>query len=116
MILGLRGHTRQVFNRRDFEEMDRLAQQSPAVAKVCYPFSRKHRRYWAVNRREFITLAGGAATWPLVARAQIQPKMLRVGFVGVQPRESPVYGNFLKRMAELGYQEGRNFAFEYIQT
>jgi ABC-type uncharacterized transport system substrate-binding protein len=69
-----------------------------------------------VKRREFITLAGGAATWPLVARAQIQPKMLRVGFVGVQPRESPVYGNFLKRMAELGYQEGRNFAFEYIQT
>jgi ABC-type uncharacterized transport system substrate-binding protein len=69
-----------------------------------------------VKRREFITLAGGVATWPLVARAQIQPKMLRVGFVGVQPRESPVYGNFLKRMAELGYQEGRNFAFEYIQT
>jgi putative ABC transport system substrate-binding protein len=69
-----------------------------------------------MRRREFITLLGGAATWPLVARAQIQPKMLRVGFVGVQPRESPVYGNFLKRMAELGYQEGRNFAFEYIQT
>jgi putative tryptophan/tyrosine transport system substrate-binding protein len=69
-----------------------------------------------MRRRGFIALAGGAATWPLVARAQIQPKMLRVGFVGVQPRESPVYGNFLKRMAELGYQEGRNFAFEYIQT
>jgi putative ABC transport system substrate-binding protein len=69
-----------------------------------------------MRRREFITLLGGAATWPLVARAQIQPKMLRVGFVGVQPRESPVYGNFLNRMAELGYQEGRNFAFEYIQT
>src|SRR6516164_9105714 len=43
-------------------------------------------------------------------------EMLRVGFAGIQPRESPLYTNFLKRMAELGYQEGGNFAFEYIQT
>ena len=69
-----------------------------------------------MRRREFITLLGGAAAWPLTARAQQQPKMLRVGFVGIQPRESPPYTNFLKRMAELGYQEGRNFAFDYIQT
>ena len=69
-----------------------------------------------MKRREFITLLGGAATWPLTARAQQQSKMLRVGFVGIEPRESPLYTNFLKRMAELGYQEGRNFAFEYIQT
>src|SRR5262252_3148532 len=69
-----------------------------------------------MKRREFITLLGGAAAWPLVVRAQLQPKMLRVGFVGMQPRESPLYANFLKRMAELGYQEGRNFTFDYIQT
>src|SRR3989449_4520743 len=70
-----------------------------------------------MKRREFLTLIGGAAAaWPLAARAQLQPKMLRVGFVGMQPRESPLYANFLKRMAELGYQEGRNFTFDYIQT
>jgi len=46
---------------------------------------------------------GAAAAWPLAAWAQQQPKMLRVGFVGMQPRESPLYSNFLKRMAELGY-------------
>ena len=69
-----------------------------------------------MRRRAFITLLGGAAGWPLAARAQQQPKMLRVGFVGMQPRESPLYANFLKRMAELGYQEGRNFTFDYIQT
>jgi putative ABC transport system substrate-binding protein len=61
-------------------------------------------------------MLGSAAAWPLVARAQQQPKMLRVGFVGMQPRETPHYTNFLRRMAELGYQEGRNFTFDYIQT
>jgi putative tryptophan/tyrosine transport system substrate-binding protein len=69
-----------------------------------------------IERRKFLATLGGAAAWPLALRAQQQPKMLRVGFVGIQPRESPFYTNFLKRMAELGYQEGRNFAFEYIQT
>jgi putative ABC transport system substrate-binding protein len=69
-----------------------------------------------MKRREFITLIAGAAAWPLAARAQSQPKMLRVGFVGMQPREAPHYTNFLRRMAELGYQEGRNFTFDYIQA
>src|SRR6516164_4348357 len=70
-----------------------------------------------IRRRDFITLLGGAAAaWPLAVRAQLQPKMLRVGFVGIQTRESPFYANFLKHMAELGYQEGRNFTFDYIQT
>src|SRR5260221_10185241 len=68
------------------------------------------------TRRYFVSCLGGAAAWPLAARAQQQPKMLRVGFVGIQPREAPVYTNFLKRMAQLGYQEGRNFTFDYIQT
>src|SRR6201998_3909454 len=74
-----------------------------------------------VRRREVLTLLGGAAAacplvWPRAVCAQLQPKMLRVGFVGMQPRESPLYANFLKRMAELGYQEGRSFTFDYIQT
>src|SRR5260370_21985579 len=68
-----------------------------------------------MRRREFILALGGAAVWPLAGRAQ-QLTMLRVGFVGVQPRESALYNNFRRRMAELGYQEGRNFTFDYIQT
>ena len=71
------------------------------------------------TRRGFITLlSGGAAlgTWPLALRAQPQAKMLRVGFVGIQPRESAIYTAFMERMAELGYEEGRNFTFEYIQA
>jgi putative ABC transport system substrate-binding protein len=70
-----------------------------------------------IGRRYCITLLGGAvAAWPLATRAQQQPKMLRLGFVGIQARDAPLYTTFLKRMAELGYQEGRNFAFDYIQT
>ena len=67
------------------------------------------------RRREFILALGGAALWPLAGRAQ-HSTMLRVGFVGVQPREAALYNNFRRRMAELGYQEGRNFTFDYIQT
>src|SRR5213080_4399179 len=74
-----------------------------------------------MTRRQFLRLLGGAPAalsllWPGAVCAQLQPKMLRVGFVGMQPRESPLYANFLKRMAELGYQEGRTFTFDYIQT
>jgi hypothetical protein len=62
----------------------------------------------SLKRRQFITLLGGAATWPITAPGQQPQQMRRVGFVGMQPREAPHYTNFLRRMAELGYQEGRN--------
>ena len=68
------------------------------------------------RRREFITLLGGTATaWPLAARAQTAGT-LRVGMVGVQPISAPTYQAFLHRMAELGYQDGNNFDFQFIQA
>jgi len=48
--------------------------------------------------------------------AQAQPKMLRVGLVVINPRTAPYVAAFEKRMAELGYQEGKNFAFEFLQA
>src|SRR6516162_1312596 len=69
-----------------------------------------------IRRREFIvTLGGAVATCPLVARAQQTVRVLRVGFVGGQPRDAAIYVAFQKRMAELGYRD-RYFTFEYIQT
>jgi putative ABC transport system substrate-binding protein len=71
-----------------------------------------------MRRREFIKVLGAAAAtvaWPLIADAQ-QRRMLRVGYSGIMPRAAPHYAAFEKRMAELGYQEGRNFTFEYVQA
>src|SRR5215471_16581187 len=69
-----------------------------------------------IGRRKFLaTLGGAAAALPCAARAQ-QPKMLRVGYSGILPRGAPHYAAFERRMAELGYEPGRNFTFEYIQA
>jgi putative ABC transport system substrate-binding protein len=69
-----------------------------------------------LKRREFLTLLGGAAAaWPLAARAQQAAGTLRLGTVSVNPRSAPFYVVFEQRLAELGYQEGKNFAFEFVQ-
>jgi putative ABC transport system substrate-binding protein len=68
-----------------------------------------------MRRREFIAYIGGAAIWPLAARAQ-QTAVLRVGVVSGQPRSGPIYAAFERRMAELSYETGKNFAFEFMQV
>jgi putative tryptophan/tyrosine transport system substrate-binding protein len=69
------------------------------------------------NRRDFITLLGGAAVaWPLAARAQQSEKMVRVGALSAQPRAAPIWLAFERRMAELGYKRGTNFALEFVQV
>jgi putative tryptophan/tyrosine transport system substrate-binding protein len=69
-----------------------------------------------IRRREFIAAFGGAAAWPLVARAQHTNKTVpKVGFLGLKPASS-----FASRIEalwmglhELGYVEGKNLIFEY---
>jgi ABC-type uncharacterized transport system substrate-binding protein len=69
-----------------------------------------------MRRREFITLIGGAAASPLAARAQQAGKMLRVGTASTQPKSSFVWKSFEQRMNELGYEEGKNYTFEYVNV
>jgi ABC-type uncharacterized transport system substrate-binding protein len=66
-----------------------------------------------VLRRDVIALIGAAAAvaWPLAARAQ-EPKRWRIGNVLVGTREavSPLAGGLEQRLADLGYQNGRNIS------
>jgi putative ABC transport system substrate-binding protein len=67
-----------------------------------------------VKRRDFIALLGGAAAWPLVARAQ-RPAMPVVGFLGYG-RLGPianVLATFRGQLAEAGFAEGRNVTIDY---
>jgi len=70
-----------------------------------------------MKRREFITLAGGAAaTWPLSARAQQPPaRVYRVGYLVITSREHQLHlsNAFEEGLRSLGYRVGENVVIEY---
>jgi putative ABC transport system substrate-binding protein len=68
-----------------------------------------------VKRREFITLFGGAAAWPIAARAQQLAMQPTVGFLGTgtPSAQGKWTAAFVQRLRELGWIEGRTVAIEY---
>ena len=67
------------------------------------------------RRREFITLLGGVATWPLAARAQQAERARRIGALETTslPLNAANFEAFRQASRELGYIEGRNLIIEY---
>jgi len=72
-----------------------------------------------MRRREFITLVGGAAAWPLSARAQqLLNKLARIGLL--QPSlDNPVvargYPAFLDELKKSGFSEGQNLTIQFVR-
>src|SRR5262249_52724669 len=70
-----------------------------------------------IGRREFITLIGSAAAWPLTARAQQADRMRRIGVLMPSAADDPEYQArltaFLQRLAQLGWLDGRNVRIDY---
>jgi putative ABC transport system substrate-binding protein len=65
-----------------------------------------------LKRRDFITLLGGAAGWPLAAGAQ--PKLPVVGWLGVRPRATAAASEgFVEGLKDAGFAEGRDVIIEY---
>jgi putative tryptophan/tyrosine transport system substrate-binding protein len=70
-----------------------------------------------MRRREFITLLGGAAAWPLAARAQQPGQVRRIGVLWgnaeTDPEAQADIATFQKSLKELGWTAGGNVRIEY---
>jgi putative tryptophan/tyrosine transport system substrate-binding protein len=68
-----------------------------------------------LKRRDFITLLGGAAPWPLAARAQPAGRVTTIGYLAAlsEAADRPRRAAFVRRLGELGWVEGRGVRIEY---
>src|SRR5262249_45975128 len=73
-----------------------------------------------MRRREFITLLGSAAAWPLAARAQQPEKVRRIGVlmnrVAHDPEAQARFNAFVQGLQQLGWAEGRNVRMDVRWT
>jgi putative tryptophan/tyrosine transport system substrate-binding protein len=66
-----------------------------------------------MRRREFITLVGSAATWPLAVRAQSEARRVqRIGIID----DSPSWNPFRQQLREMNYVESQNLTYVFLRT
>src|SRR5262245_64971363 len=61
-----------------------------------------------IGRRKFLATLGGAAAWPLAARAQQADRIYRLAFVSANPREAPQHMALLDELRRHGFVDGQN--------
>jgi putative ABC transport system substrate-binding protein len=66
-----------------------------------------------MRRREFIGLAGGAAAWPLAAKAQEPGRIYRLGFLAGGPRDVPNFVPMFEALRQFGFIEGQNLIIDW---
>src|SRR5215472_7432815 len=68
-----------------------------------------------LKRRDFITLLGGSAAWPLAARAQRSGRLPTIGVLGsaTPATQGQWWAGFVEQLRVLGWAEGRTVAIEY---
>ena len=70
-----------------------------------------------MNRRQCISLLGGAASWPLAARAQQGERVRRIGVLmntaADEPESQARLAAFMQGLQELGWAVGRNLRIDY---
>src|SRR6266516_4794785 len=101
--------------RPDHQPYHRQGPRPHRAGHAARPRRRGDRMSGEIRRREFISLLGGAAAWPLAARAQQPGKLPTIGFLGslTQSAQSTWTDAFVKPMREHGWIEGRTVAIEY---
>src|SRR5215831_21038232 len=77
-------------------------------------WSGQRMQFDRLKRRQFITLLGGAATWPLAARAQQPERMRRIGAImGSSGTGRSDVAAFQQALKQLGWIDGRNVRMDY---
>ena len=121
-LVGLGGHHGQEWQRPSPVD---TADERNGLLPVSTPIQARLNRYDTVSsvlgagmrRREFITLIGGAATWPLAARAQQSGRMPRIGLLsGGAAGDSEIVGGiaaFNDALGKLGWIDGGNIQIDY---
>src|SRR5262245_42376618 len=86
-------------------------------ATTARPRRRGDRVTAEMKRREFITLIGGAAAWPLSLRAQPAGRIARIGYFAAAPSSGPlpaaIYQAFVDEMQIHGFKTGQNLILEH---